>query len=196
MERFAIAAVLLLGAAEVAAQGSSSGEGSGSGRFAAPVVRYTTIRSQAALMFGGRGGWSVSPSLVLGFGAYGTLTEVDAAPGAMPGVSYPLDVKLETFGFDAEYAVRPAAPTHLTIAASVGGAANHYYKDGTREQEGETDFMLLLEPSVGVEQRVARWLHLNLAVSYRLVRGVEQVGLGAGDLRGPSAVLAAKLGRF
>jgi len=196
MSRLMIVVMLLLAAREAAAQGQPPREGSGNGHFGAPVLKVTTIRDQGAVMLGGRGGWNVSPSLVLGFGAYGTMTEVDAAPGVMPAASYALDVKIETFGFDMEYAVRPAAPTHLTLTAFVGGAANHYYKDGTNEQEGETDFMLVLEPSVGVERRVTRWLHLNLAASYRLLGGVEQAGLQAGDLQGPSAVLAAKIGRF
>ena len=196
MHRLWIVVVLLLSAAEGAAQESSGSAGAGRGRFGAPVVRYTTIRGHQALMLGGRGGWNVSPYVVLGFGAYGTLNAVDAAPGALPMVAYPLDVKLETFGFDIEYAPRPYAPTHLTLAAFVGGGANHYYKDDTNEQEGETDFMLLLEPSVGVEQRVSGWLHLNLAASYRLVGGVEQSGLRPADVQVASVSLAAKIGRF
>jgi hypothetical protein len=49
---------------------------------------------------------------------------------------------------------------------------------------------------VGVERRVNGWLHLNLAVSYRLVSGVEQPGLENGDLNGPGVALAVKFGRF
>jgi hypothetical protein len=56
--------------------------------------------------------------------------------------------------------------------------------------------MLLVEPSVGVEQRVTRRVRLNLAAAYRLVGGVEQAGLKAGDGSGPSAVLTLKIGRF
>jgi hypothetical protein len=47
-----------------------------------------------------------------------------------------------------------------------------------------------------VERKVTDWLHLNLAVSYRLVTGVEQPGLGDADVNGPAAALAAKFGRF
>jgi len=197
MCRLLMVAVLLLFAREAAAQERTPGQDAeGRGHFGAPVLKYTTLRDQAAVMFGGRGGFNVTPSLMLGAGAYGTMSEVDAREGAVPGAPGPLDVKMETFGFDVEYAVRPAAPTHLTLTAFLGGAASHYMRDGTNEQHGETDFMLLLEPAVGVEQRVVDWMHLNLAVSYRLVRGVEQVGLETSDLRGAAAALAVKLGRF
>lgn len=196
MGRLAIVTVLLLCAGDAAAQQPSPDEGSGGGRFGAPVLKYTTIGGQGALMFGGRAGWNVSPTLVLGVGAYGTMTEVDAPEWALPGAPTPLDVKLETFGFDVEYAPHPEAPTHLTFTAFLGGAANHYYKDGTNDQHGETDFMLVVEPSVGVEQRVTDWLHLNLSASYRVLGGVEQTGLEPGDFQVASAALAVKLGRF
>jgi hypothetical protein len=160
------------------------------------VLKYTTIQGQATLMLGGRAGWNVSPTLVVGFGGYGTLTEVDAPEGAVPGAPTLLDVKLETFGFDVEYAPHPESPTHLTFTAFLGGAASHYYKDGTNDQHGETDFMVLLEPSVGVERRVTDWLHLNLSASYRVLGGLEQTGLAPGDFQVASVALAVKLGRF
>lgn len=147
-------------------------------------------------MFGGRGAWGLTPSLMLGFGVYGTMTEVDAGSGAAPDSSGPLDLKLETFGLDLEYAHHPEAPTHLTLAGHLGGAALHHVQDGTSEQLGETDFLWLLEPAVGLEQRVAAWCHLNLSVTYRLVGGVEKPNLNNGDIDGPALALAVKLGRF
>ena len=197
MCRIVTVAMLFLLVGEAAAQDQTPRQGSDGGSyFGAPVLKYTAIRDQGAVMFGGRGGWNLTRSLVLGGGAYGTMTEVDAPAGAVPTAPGPLDIKLETFGIDLEYAIRPAAPTHLTVTAFMGGAAAHYVDDGTKDQEGETDFMLLLEPSVGLERRVTDWMHLNLAVSYRLVRGVEQAGLTADDLNGASGALAVKLGKF
>jgi hypothetical protein len=159
------------------------------------VLEYTRLRGQDALVFGGRGGWYVTPSFVLGGGLYGTLTEVDVPGGGMnaPG---PLDLKLERFGLELEYHVRPAAPTHLTFGAFVGGAAARHVLDGTNEQFGETDFLFVLAPAAGVERTVTGWLHLNLAVSYRFVTGAEQPGPGERHLRGPAVALAVKLGRF
>ena len=190
--------LLLCAAATLAvAQDQTARQGTrGRGYFGAPVVRYTVVRDQGAVMFGGRGGWNVTPSLLFGGGLYGTMTEVDGPESGVPDAPGPLDVKFESFGVDLEYAGDPRAPTHLTLSGFFGGGAAHYVRDKTDEQHGETDFMLLLEPAVGVERRVADWLHLNLAVSYRLVSGVEQPGLEDGDFSGPAAALAVKLGRF
>lgn len=164
--------------------------------FGAPVVKYTTIRDQGAMMVGGRGGWNIASSWLVGGGLYGTVSEVDAQEKAVPEAPGPLDVKLEAFGLDLEYAARPTAPIHLTLSAFCGGAAVRYAKDKTDEQFGETDFMLLVEPVAGVEFRGTNWLHLNLGLSYRFVSGVEQPGLTAGDLHGAAVSLALKFGRF
>lgn len=196
MRRLLMAIMVLLPVEAVAHdQAPRHGEERG-GYFGAPVVKWTVLRDQGAGMFGGYGGWYVTPSLMIGGGAYGTMTEVDAPTAAVADAPGPLDVKLESFGVDLEFANRPAAPTHMTLGARIGGAAIHYVRNRTSEQHGETDFALLLEPSVGVERRVSEWLHLHFAVSYRLVNGAEQPGLDNKDLMGPAAALSVRLGRF
>ena len=147
-------------------------------------------------MFGGRGGWNVTPSLTLGGGLYATVTQADGPEGFVPDSPGPLDIKLESFGLELEYAPHPAAPTHLVLYAFVGGGAGHYVRDNSREQHGETDFMLMLEPAAGVEQRISDWLHLNLTVSYRLASGVELPLLESTDLNGAAVTMAVKFGRF
>lgn len=167
---------------------------SGGAYFGAPVIELTRLRGQAAVMFGGRGGWYLTPSLAVGAGLYGTLTEVDApAQGGSPG---PLDVKYEEFGLELEYHFRSAAPVHFTLAAFAGGATARYVRDGTDEQHGETDFMLLVEPAAGIEWSASRRVHVNLAAAFRLTGPVEQAGLRGRHLRGPAVRLAVKLGKF
>jgi hypothetical protein len=197
MRQNVIFLLLLLSVAAAAAQEKTSQQGSvGKGHFVAPVLKYTVIKDQGVLILGGRGGWNVTPFLILGGGLYATVTEVDAPEGSVPNAPGPLDIKQESFGFELEYAPQPTAQTYLTLYAFVGGAAGHYVRDKTREQHGETDFMFLLEPGVGVERRIIDWLHLNLGLSYRLVNGVEQPLLKNADFNGPSITLAVKFGRF
>jgi hypothetical protein len=197
MRRLTIVFLLFLSVAAAEAQDKTIHRGAGEmSHFGAPVVKYTMVKNQAVLMFGGRGGWNVTPSLCVGGGLYATMTEIDGPDSLVPYAPGPLDIKFESFGFELEYAPRPAAPTHPTFYAFFGGAADHYMRDKTREQHGETDFMLLFEPAVGVERRIANWLHLNLAMSYRLVRGVEQPLLKDADFNGPAVALAFKFGRF
>jgi hypothetical protein len=74
--------------------------------------------------------------------------------------------------------------------------ASHFVQDGNKDQFGETSFMFLLEPALGLERRVTDCLHLNVGLSYRLAGGVKQQGMGNGDFSGASVALAAKIGRF
>jgi hypothetical protein len=133
---------------------------------------------------------------MIGGGLYGTVSEVDAPAGALPGVTDPLDVKFDSFGFDLEYAQSPGARAHPTFGLFLGGGAVRFAKDKTSEQRDETDLVLVVEPSVGLELEITGWLHLNPAVSYRVVGGVDQPGLENGDFAGPAVSLAVKLGRF
>jgi len=164
--------------------------------FGAPVVKWTVIRDQSAVMIGGRGGWNITSSILVGGGLYGTIKNVDAPEGAVPDAPGRLDIKLETFGFDVEYAVRPTAPTHMTLGMFLGGGADHYVQHDTGQQFGETDFILFVEPGIGVDHRLTDGVHLNLAVSYRMVSGVDQPGLENSDFNGMAVALAVKLGRF
>jgi hypothetical protein len=169
---------------------------SGPSWFGAPVLKYTVIRDQGAVMFGGRGGWYLSPSWMIGGGLYATMSEVDAPAGVLPYATGPLDVKFDTFGFDVEYVPRPEARAHLTLGVFLGGGAVRFAKDKTDEQQDETDLALVVEPSLGLELGITDWLHLNLAASYRLVGGVDQPGLKNADFNAPTVALAVKLGRF
>jgi len=197
MRLSAIVPLLILCPTGAGAEDAAPGRGTGGrGYFGAPVVTCTLVRDQGALMFGGWGGWNLTPSLVAGVALHGTTTEVDAPEGAMPDSLGPMDVKFESFGFNLEYVANPGAPTSLTVNAFAGGAAIHYMQEKTGEQYGETDFVLLLQPAAGVEQRVTEWCHLNLALSYRLVGGVEQPGLQNSDINGLAVALACKFGRF
>jgi hypothetical protein len=197
MRQIVVVLMLLLPAASAVAQDPKAPDTvSEKCRFGAFVVKYIVIRDQGAIMLGGRGGWNVTSSLLLGGGMYGTLNGVDAREDAVPDAPGRLDVKFESFGFDLEYAVRPAAPTHLTLTAFLGGAADRYVRHKTDQQHGETDFMTLFEPALGVERRITGWLHLNLGVSYRLTSEVEQQGLEDGDFNGTAVALAVDLGRF
>jgi hypothetical protein len=70
MHRFALLCCFLALASETAGQVPLSAPAPhGRSYFGAPVAKYTLLRDQGALMFGGRGGYNITPSLVIGAGA-------------------------------------------------------------------------------------------------------------------------------
>jgi hypothetical protein len=170
------------------------------GGFGAPVLKYTSFNGQGVLMFGGRGGWIINHSLVIGGGAYGTMSEVDAPEGVLP-LEGPLDVRLEYFGLEIEYIFNPLSPVHFSLSALAGGGAAHYMKDvgsfsESKDQTGETGFMWILEPGINAELIAARWLRLSAGLSYRLAAGLKWEGLKSEDFSGLTATVAFKLGTF
>jgi hypothetical protein len=66
----------------------------------------------------------------------------------------------------------------------------------SNEQVGESDFVMVIEPAINAELNVTTWFRLNAGVSYRIVAGVDQVGLDNSDFSGPAASLTFKFGRF
>lgn len=170
------------------------------GGFGGPVVKYTLIHDHSALMVGGRGGWIFNHSLVLGGGGYGVATEVDAPKGVLPEEG-PLDIEFGYGGFEVEYIVHSNSLTHFSLYTLIGAGDNHYVKDvgpvtESNQTTGESDFVYVLEPAVCGELNVTKWFRLNAGVSYRLVMGVDQVGLESSDFSGPAANLTFKFGRF
>jgi hypothetical protein len=200
--RYPVFAVILLGlAAEAATQEQTLFQNDvKTGGFGGPVVKYTRIKGQDALMVGGRGGWILNHSLVLGGGGYAVVTEVDAPEGVLP-LEGPLDIEFGCLGFELEYLVHPNSLTHLSLYTLIGGGTVRFVKDvgpatESNEQAGETDFVLTLEPAVSAELNVTKWFRLAAGASYRVVAGVEQVGLKNRDFNGLAATLTFKFGRF
>ena len=170
------------------------------GGFGAAVVKFTSVNGQGAIMVGGRGGWILNHSLVLGGGAYAVVNEINAAPEILP-FEGPLDIEFGYLGFEVEYIFNPNSLTHYSLYAFIGGGATNFVKDvgpvwRSNEQVGETAFMFVLEPAANAEVNVTPWFRLNAGVSYRVVAGVSQVGLKDSDFTGLTATLTFKFGRF
>jgi hypothetical protein len=171
-----------------------------SGGFGGPVIKFTSINNQSALMLGGRGGWIINHSLVLGGGIYGVVNEINAPEGVLP-LEGPLDIEFGYLGFEVEYIFHPMSLFHFSIYTLIGGGATNFVKDvgpvtESNEQAGESHFMFVLEPAIGAELNITTWFHLNGGVSYRVTGGVNQVGLNDRDFSNIAATLTFKFGKF
>lgn len=171
-----------------------------SGGFGAPVLKYTSIYDQNTLMLGGRGGWIINHSFVIGGGGYGTVTEVDAPEGVIPMYDK-LDLHFAYGGFELEYIFNPLALGHFSVYLLTGGGTitfaedfGHYNEDN--HMVGGDDFVFVLEPAVNGELNITEWFHINAGVSYRFVTGVEKEMLEDSDFSGVAGNLTFKFGSF
>jgi hypothetical protein len=170
------------------------------GGFGGPVVKFTSISDQSAVMIGGRGGWIIHHRLVIGGGGYAVVNEIDAPEGVLP-LEAPLDIEFGYGGFELEYIFHPKSLLHYSFYLLLGGGDNHYVKDvgpvsESKQTAGESDFVFILEPALNAELNITKWFRLNAGVSYRLVTGVEQESLLESDFSGISGAVTLKFGKF
>ena len=170
------------------------------GGFGGPVIKYTSVRSTGSLMIGGRGGWIIDHSLIIGGGGYSLVTEVDALDGVIPSQG-PLDIKFSYIGAEIEYLFHPMSLLHLSIATLIGFGETFYVKDvgsvnNSNEQVSDKAYMFVTEPSVSVELNLLAWFRLDIGISYRFVPSVNLIGVKGSDFSSPGLILLFKFGSF
>ena len=200
MRCVAVVVALLVSATNVAAQEQTLFKGGEMGGFGGPVVKFTTVNDRGVVMVGGRGGWIIGHSLMLGGGGYGVVTEVDAPEQVLPG-NGPLDIQFGYGGFELEYIVHPNSLGHFSVGTLIGGGDTHFVRDvgpvtKSTQTVGESDGVFVMEPAVNAELNVTPWFRLNAGASYRWVSGIDQAGLKNGDFSGMTGTLILKFGKF
>jgi hypothetical protein len=165
-----------------------------SGGFGGPVLKVTNINGENAMMFGGRGGWIINHSFVLGGGGYGLVTDVNAKTTD----SIHKFIEMGYGGVEIEYIPSSNDILHLSLGLLIGAGGIGY------KQEDNNGFMashknnsfFVLEPSVNANLNVTHSFRIAAGVSYRYVSGLKSVVSTNTDLSGPSALLIFKFGKF
>ena len=198
-------ACLLLASESVRAQEEETllSGGLESGGYGAPVVKFTSVKGEFAVMVGGYGGWLINHAFLLGGGGYGLATRHVLEPASgIAGI--PGDRRIE-FGYGGgmlEYLFNPKAVVHSSVSLLIGGGAVGVldnwgsFSEWNYGYERPWDGVFVLEPSLNVEVNVTTFFRVNAGGSYRLVSGVTMFGLTNSDLSGPSINLALKFGSF
>jgi hypothetical protein len=196
MKTFAVVFLALTFAAVASAQEETLICGNiESGGFGGPAVKVTTINGEGAVMIGGRGGWIINHTFVLGGGGYGLVNDISATvPDAADGFRY---VDLGYGGLDLEYITTSDRLVHLSIGLLVGGGGVRYKGDRVTDDRRSMDGFFVAEPSLTVNLNVTRFFRIGAGASYRYVNGVNGGGITSdADLSGASAMLTLKFGKF
>ena len=179
-----------------------------SGGFGAPVVKYTQIKGDPALLIGGRGGWIINHTFVLGAGGYSLVTDVET--DTPPSILFPVYPYLGSYinlgygGLELEYIVQSDQMLHFSVYTLIGGGAVSYrgqeLNDVIHLSEYDYDYpndaFFVLEPAVNAELNVTSFMRICAGFSYRFISGVRMDNLKNSDLTGPSGVLTFKFGSF
>ncbi len=172
-----------------------------SGGFGAPVLKVTAIDGQTSLFVGGRGGWVINKTFVIGGGGYGlvTHTPVSGLPSTSLQVGYG--------GGELEYIFASDEAIHASLMMLIGAGGAQMHADSLgggmnnweRGNLASTTFFVF-EPQVNVELNLTRWFRIGAGVSYRYTNGasmtVQQATINDVSLRGVAGVLTLKFGVY
>ncbi len=186
---FLIAPVSLLAQEETLISGDIE-----SGGFGGPVVKFSPVNNVTSVFVGGRGGWIVNHSFILGGGGYGLASNVDARGLHVNGQQAKL-----TFGYggvEMEYVAMPNKLVHYSAMLLIGGGGVGYRDSLYMDQSSEAKAVFVLEPALQVDLNVTTFMRVSIGASYRYVSGTGLAGTSAADLSGPAALLTFRFGKF
>ncbi len=173
------------------------GEPLHSGGFGALELKWGRLTGEDALFVGGRGGWIINHSFVLGGGGYGLVSQDIRV---IPAGGSPRDCRLEMGygGLELEYVYRSLDVVHGSVLLLLG-AGSAGYRDRGWDRTIASDAFFVMEPGLTVELNVIRSFRIALGGSYRFVTGFDLPDLPTvhnKDLDGLTGSLAFKFGSF
>lgn len=169
------------------------------GAFGAPVIKYTSISNQNALILGGKFGLVINESIVIGGGFYGNISEIytdfiDKLSGQK------VILNMNYGGLEFEYILFPHSSIHGTIGMLLAGGGLYFGVSDKSVPHGSYAKLDLLvyEPSVNIEFNSLSWLHIDLNMSYCIITSYNRItyGISKDDLVGPSVGLIFKFGSY
>lgn len=166
------------------------------GGFGGPVVKFTSINNHFGVLVGGRGGWIINHTLVLGGAGYGLVNDVPANANGPLGEEY-LDFGYG--GFEVEWIINSDKLLHFSVQTLIGGGAVNYrfrINDARFSTHINDDEVFVLEPGLTLDLNVTPWLRLSAGASYRYIAGVNSAATSNTDLAGPAAVIMLRFGKF
>lgn len=184
---FAAAAGLIFAPSVHAQAETLAAGGLESGGFGAGVVRFSGVADQFAVFAGGRGGWIINHTFILGGAGYGLASDVSIDGGLIPGLPG-RDFEFGYGGVELTYVHASDKLIHFTVSALIGG--------GSITRLGVSDGVFVLEPFADVVLNVTNFFRLAAGGGYRFVSGVEGFGLSNGDMSQFFGELALKFGSF
>jgi hypothetical protein len=156
-----------------------------SGGYGAPELKFTPMASSLALLMGSQGGWIINHRFIFGGAGYGLVNDVSldrAGQKSSVGFGYG--------GFRPGLILGEREDTlHFTAGVVLGAA-------GISVGNGQSDVSWVVEPDVGVDAALTRWLRVGISGSYRFVGEGDASKLSFAQLSGPAAGIQFKFGSF
>jgi hypothetical protein len=164
-----------------------------SGGYGGPVWKAGLVNGKFGMFSGGRGGWIINHTLVIGGGGYSSLVDIET--NAISDNDRPLYLEIYYGGGELEYIHNSDKLVHWTIH-TLFGSGSAKLKEHAPDKTMETDQFFLLEPSFNMDLNITSWFRLGAGVSYRLALGLDMDIISSSDISGPSGQIIFKFGSF
>ena len=166
--------------------------------FGAPVIKFTSLVGQSAVLVGGRFGWVINKSIVLGGGIYGLINTVNT------NVTDPISGQNVMLGFNCgglefEYIFFPDEPIHASFDMLFAGGGVTYSVENKNIPHTSyfSQNLLVWEPQINIEFKIVDWFHLDAGASYRIITSYNgYFGLSNNNLKGVTGLLTFKFGKY
>ena len=158
-----------------------------SGGMGGPVVKFTEVSNEFSLFVGGRGGWIINHTFLIGGGGYGLANDVDI-DGSPPR----RDIEFGYGGLELEYINSSDKLVHFTLWGLVGGGGLTTRSYGFYESEA----VFVLEGGANLMLNVTPYFRMGFGGGYRWVTDVDIAILSSAALSAPYGALTFKFGKF
>jgi hypothetical protein len=174
--------VLIIPFSVVAEEKTIAGDGIESGGYGGPVIKFTSFAGNFGVIVGGRGGWIINHTFVIGGGYYGLASNIKI-DGSTTDMEYG--------GFEFEYIWQSDRLLHFTVHLGTGGGRVQML-DPYNE-----DRFFYIEPTVSLEINLIKWFRINAGIGYLWVDNIQGMpGLSSSDVRGITGTIVFKFGWF
>ena len=153
-----------------------------SGAWGGSTMSVTKFSDDYALYSGGFGGLEFGRSLFVGWGGYQLINDVEF--DALTAQNF----EMKYNGLMLGYALNAHKPIHPTFMLMAGKGQVEI------DDINNKDKIFVIQPSLGVELNIFRWLHIGLNGGYRIVTDTDLLDLSDSDLSAPYGEIRFKFG--
>jgi hypothetical protein len=160
------------------------------GLFGGPVIKFSEVNNEFAVLVGGYGGFTINRAFMIGGGGYGLTNEITTSVYPYG----PLYLKCGYGGLLLGYTLGSRKVAHLTFHSLIGGGAvslepNYFY-------DWYDDAFFVFEPGLDLEFNITQHFRMGIGGTYRFIQGIDTYGLTDEDVSGPAVSLTFKFGMF
>jgi hypothetical protein len=165
------------------------------GFYGGPVIKFSQVNDNFAVFVGGRGGWIINHTFVIGAAGYGLANSIKGNEIIFG------EKRRMHFGYggvELGYINNSDELVHFSVYTLIGAGSvmSQIDDDFFPDYNDESNAFFVLEPSANVVLNLTSFMRASVGASYRYVNTNEVDGLTASDLSGPSVGLTLKFGKF